>query len=333
MRDALAVVLGPWYGDGVVVRELERLSGGASRETWAFTAETADGDAVPLVLQRERAGAVGSALDMGAQAALMRAAAVAGVPVPEVVAASGDVDDPGGAPVSGDGGRAELGRSWIVTARVDGETIARRILRDEAYAGARAGLVAECGRALAAVHRIPPASAPGLAGADRVVQHRDLLDQLGQPHPALELALRWLDANRPGRDAGTSVVHGDFRLGNLVVRPEGLRAVLDWELAHLGDPVEDLGWLCVRAWRFGGPAPVAGLGSREELLAAYADAGGTTVDPAALRWWEVMGTLTWGVICIVQATAHRVGRSRSVELAAIGRRVCETEHDLLALLP
>jgi aminoglycoside phosphotransferase (APT) family kinase protein len=329
MRDGLAAVLGRHFGGPVVVRDLERLSGGASRETWAFTVETGDGAMVPLVLQRERAGAVGSGLDMGVQAVLMRAAAAAGVPVPDVVAASGDGDD--AAEASDE--IAELGPSWIVSARVEGETIARRILRDGTYAAARARLVADCGRALAAVHRIPPAAVAGLDTPDRVAQHRDLLDQLGQPHPAFELGLRWLDANRPAPGAGTTVVHGDFRLGNFVVGRDGLRAVLDWELAHLGDPVEDLGWLCVRAWRFGEPAPVAGLGSREELLAAYAGAGGGDVDPAALRWWEVMGTLTWGVICIMQTTAHRAGLSRSVELAAIGRRVCETEHDLLALLP
>lgn len=329
MHDALAAVLGSRFGGDVEVGGLERLSGGASRETWAFTVETAAGATLALVLQRERPGAAGSGVGMAVQAALMRTAAAAGVPVPEVVAASGDVDDRSRAAAEMTG----LGSSWIVSARVEGETIARRILRDDLYAVARAGLVAECGRALALLHRIPPSAAPGLDTPDRVVQHRDLLDQLGQPHPAFELALRWLDANRPTPVAGSTVVHGDFRLGNLVVGPEGLRAVLDWELAHLGDPVEDLGWLCVRAWRFGAPGPVAGLGSREELLAAYAGAGGIDVDPAALRWWEVMGTLTWGVICIMQTTAHRAGLSRSVELAAIGRRVCETEHDLLALLP
>ncbi|MET1040820.1 MAG: DUF6285 domain-containing protein, partial [Acidimicrobiales bacterium] len=128
------------------------------------------------------------------------------------------------------------------------------------------------------------------------------------------------------------VVHGDFRHGNLIVGPEGLRAVLDWELAHLGDPLEDLGWLCVRAWRFGGPGPVGGFGEREELYAAYEAAGGRAVDPDVARWWEVLGTLKWGVMCIIQTATHLTGQARSVELAAIGRRVCENEYDLLALI-
>ena len=123
---------------------------------------------------------------------------------------------------------------------------------------------------------------------------------------------------------GTAIVHGDFRLGNLIVDGDGLAAVLDWELAHLGDPMEDLGWLCVKAWRFGGRGPVAGLGGYEELFAAYSEASGRPVDPAVVRWWEVLGTLKWGIMCIMQANAHLTGASRSHELAAIGRRVSRT---------
>jgi hypothetical protein len=128
------------------------------------------------------------------------------------------------------------------------------------------------------------------------------------------------------------LVHGDFRLGNLVVGPEGLRAVLDWELTHAGNPAEDLGWLCVKAWRFGAAAPVAGLGSREDLLSAYRDSGGADIGLDELRWWEILGTLRWAAICMTQAWTHLSGRQRSVELAAIGRRVCEQEWDLLLLL-
>jgi len=127
-------------------------------------------------------------------------------------------------------------------------------------------------------------------------------------------------------------VHGDFRLGNFVVGPDGLRAVLDWELVHAGDPTEDLGWLCVKSWRFGRRPPVGGVGRYEELFAAYERETGRPVDPDVVRWWEVFGTLRWGIICILQALRHLSGSRRSVELATIGRRVCETEHDLLLLL-
>jgi aminoglycoside phosphotransferase (APT) family kinase protein len=215
---------------------------------------------------------------------------------------------------------------------IEGETIPRRILRDEHLAEVRPLLAAQCGRALAAIHRIPAVEIPGLAGGDPLEQLRGLLDRLGQPHPAFELGLAWLAETRPARTAET-VVHGDFRNGNLIIGPDGIRAVLDWELAHRGDPLEDLGWLCVKAWRFGSSLPVGGFGTIDQLVTAYEAAGGRAVDAGVLRWWQVLGTLRWGIICIVQALTHTTGAVRSVELAAIGRRVCEVEWDLLELLP
>jgi aminoglycoside phosphotransferase (APT) family kinase protein len=161
--------------------------------------------------------------------------------------------------------------------------------------------------------------------------YRNVMDELGEPHPVFEIAFRWLDAHRPAH-ARQTLVHGDFRLGNVLVGSQGLAAVLDWELAHVGDPMEDLGWLCVRAWRFGGAHPVAGIGSYEQLFDAYESVSGVRPDFDAVRWWEVLGTLKWGIICINQATTHLRGISRSHELAAIGRRVCENEYDLIEYL-
>ena len=249
------------------------------------------------------------------EAKLLAAAAKAGVPVPEIVVTS---DDP-----------AVLGSSFLVMTHVDGETIPRRILRDDEYAAARPLLASQCGTVLAALHRIPVDAAPELVGEDQVDQFRTMLDNLGRPHPTFELAFRWLEENRPA-PATPVVVHGDFRNGNLIVGPEGVRAVLDWELAHLGDPMEDLGWLCVKAWRFGVDKPVGGFGDYDELIDAYEAAGGRPVDRDALHWWETLGTLKWGIMCIMQAFTHTSGAVRSVELAAIGRRVCEQEWDLLA---
>ncbi|MDG1188589.1 MAG: DUF6285 domain-containing protein, partial [Ilumatobacter sp.] len=153
-------------------------------------------------------------------------------------------------------------------------------------------------------------------------------DELGEPHPVFEFTRNWLLEHRPARTR-RSLVHGDFRLGNLIVGSGGLSAIIDWELAHIGDPMEDLGWLCVKAWRFGGLDPVGGIGTREDLFAAYEAAGGGTVDAVAVHWWEVLGTWKWGIMCVLQANVHRSGAVRSHELAAIGRRVCENEFDLL----
>jgi len=308
LRDLLRAELGR---PDLEVADLRRLTGGASRETWSFTA-----GGERFVLQRERSGSPRAGA-MATEAAMLRAAGAAGVPVATLVSASGEPGD--------------LGAGYLVSRFVEGETIARKILRDDEFASAREVLAADCGRALAAIHSIPTDAVPGLQGTDQVAQYRQVLDDFGDPHPTFEHAFRWLEANRPAA-TGDAVVHGDFRLGNLMVGPDGLRAVIDWELAHLGDPMEDLGWLCTRAWRFGSDAPVGGVGSYEQLFEAYEEASGRAVDRDVARWWEVLGTLKWGIMCIMQARAHLEGLSRSMELAAIGRRVVENEHDLLLLL-
>ncbi len=176
----------------------------------------------------------------------------------------------------------------------------------------------------------------GLEPVDQIAHYTDLLDDLaasgtGSPQPMLELVRRWLIDHRPP-PAEPVVVHGDFRLGNLIVGDDGLRAVIDWELAHLGDPMEDLGWLCVKAWRFGQRAAGRRARRLRRVVRGVQAAGGAAVDPDVVRWWEVLGTWKWAVMCVLQASVHLSGAARSHELAAIGRRVCENEHDLFLAL-
>lgn len=292
---------------------LHRLSAGASRETWAFTAGGA-----PRVLQRSRFGtALGGGVD---EAAVLRHARAGDVRVPEIIASSSDGEHP-------------IGARFTIAPRLEGESIARKILRDDRFDRAREGFVDDCARELAAIHALDPDPVRDALPdpADPVAAQRDAYELLDDPHPVFDLAFRWLDECRPvPRPVG--VVHGDFRMGNLLVGPDGLVAVLDWELAHLGDPVEDLGWLVARAWRFGGPGAVGGIGSRDELLAAYEAAGGGVISADELRWWELLATLRWGVITMFMGDEHRRGRTRSVEQATIGRRVVETEYDVMLLL-
>jgi aminoglycoside phosphotransferase (APT) family kinase protein len=297
---------------GGPVRNLRRLSGGASRITSSFELVAGDGTVSRLIVQQDRGDGAGQGGRAGTEAALLRAARAAGVPVPGVVA-SGD--------------EAGLEPGWLVVEWLDGETIPRKILRDPEWAGARAALTAHCGRALAAIHSIEPDTIEGLPPRDPLGDPLPFLDGLGEVRPALELGVRWLGAHRP--PAGRRVtVHGDFRNGNLLVGPDGLRAVLDWELAHAGDPAEDIGWLCARAWRFGGSGRVGGFGKLPALLEAYTAGGGGAIGPERVTWWQVYATVKWAVICALQASAHLGGTTRSVELAAIGRRICESEWDL-----
>ncbi|HEU5151199.1 MAG TPA: phosphotransferase [Iamia sp.] len=311
----LAAVLTERTGAPTTVEGLRRLSGGASRETWAFTAVSPDGRR-DLILQRTRPGGSAGPASMEAEDALLAAAAAAGVPVPPTVVASADA------------GPLGPGR---VTVAVPGEALGPRLVRAERSAEGRRALATQMGEALAAIHSIPPEDHPGLERRDVLDVARSGLDLLGVARPAFELGLRWLDENRPPATPDT-VVHGDFRVGNLLVDGDDLTAVLDWEISHRGDPLEDLGWLCVRAWRFGGDHEVGGLADLDDLLAAYSRARGVDVDPAHVRWWTAAGTLSWGLMCAVQAHRHLDGHVRSVELATIGRRVVENEYDLLDLI-
>lgn len=291
------------------VDDVRRLTGGASRETWMFSA-----DGARYVMQRVRPGHPGG---LGFEPLVLQQAHLAGVPVPQMVF---------------DGSQSDaLERPFMIVRAVEGETIARKILRDDEFAHARKMLASQLGAAAARTHMVTADALPGLPGPDQLNMYRSVMDELGEPHPVFEIAFRWLERHRPSQDRRT-LVHGDLRLGNIMVDPSGLTAVLDWELAHIGDPMEDLGWLCVRAWRFGGAHPVAGMGTYEELFDAYEEVSGVRPNIDAVRWWEVLGTLKWGIICIRQAATHLQGIARSHELAAIGRRVCENEYDLIEYL-
>ena len=288
------------------LEDMRRLTGGASRETWLLELRGGRN----LILRRDPVGGDMSA-DLLDEAAAMRAARAAGVPVPEVL---GDGDDLDGAP-------------WVLCDWVEGETLPARILRDDAFAQARAVLGEQCGRALAGVHAMDAAALPHLTEPDPLAALRTQLDGFEEDSAIFELAFRRLEATRP-RPVPPRVVHGDFRMGNLMVGPDGIRAVLDWELCHLGDPAEDLGYLCMRAWRFGGRGRVGGFGTLEELLAGH----GGGVEPERVRWWELRATLWWGINCMEMARPHLDGELRSVERATIGRRVREQEYDLMGLL-
>jgi len=312
---ALARALGP----GLRVEGLKRVSGGASRETWLFDAIGADGTHRGLVLRRDP-GAHGGASDRATEYALLAATAAAGVAVPQPVLLLEPDDGLG---------------SGFVMERIEGETIPRRILRDAEYESARPLLARQCGTIAAGIHATDTTQLPTLPRLDaaaQIDQYTSVLDMLGEPHPALELGLRWLAEHAPP-PGPPRLVHGDFRNGNLIVGPDGVRAVLDWELSHLGDAAEDLGWLCVRSWRFGiDDRVVGGFGDLDALLDGYHAAGGAPTTPEIVRYWMVFGTLKWGTMTVLQAFAHLQGTVRSVELATLGRRVVEMEWDLLDAL-
>ena len=228
-----------------------------------------------------------------------------------------------------------LGEGFVMD-HVPGETIPRKILRDPVFAEVRQKLAFELGTILARIHGIETAALGELrtvSAASTLTELRSIYDADGSPRPVFELAFRWLHARTGPSPGPVTLVHGDFRNGNLIVGPDGVRAILDWELAHLGDPMEDLGWLCVNSWRFGIiDREVGGFGSLRELIAGYESAGGRTVDRDRVAFWETLGTLRWGVICLGMLARYESGEDRSIERAMIARRASETEIDLLRII-
>jgi aminoglycoside phosphotransferase (APT) family kinase protein len=302
------------------IANLRRLSGGASQETWSFEA-VGKGMLQKLILRRAPGGdrVHDRAAGLEIEAELIRLAREAGVPEPRVM----HVLEPG------DG----VGRGFIVEF-IEGETLGRKIVRDDIFAEARKTLAHRCGEVMAKIHALPLDRLPPLRTATAQQRHAELYNTYktaGTPRPVFALAFEWLRAHFPV-DPPVKLVHGDFRNGNLIVGPDGLRAVLDWELAHLGDPVEDLGWICIAPWRFSGEGPAGGFGTREQLVAGYEAGGGGRIGMDHLKWWEVLGSLSWGVSCGAMFLSFRSGIDRTVERAMIARRASENEIDLLNLL-
>ena len=319
------------YGPGAGIEGLLRLSGGASRETWSFDALLPDGGRKPLILKRDpldeklenQPGGADTnfSVDRWTEGRLMQLAGEVDVPVPEVpffLAAD------------------ERTTAGFVMQRLEGEALGRRIVREDEFARARPKLAFQCGEAAARFHNIPIERLPQLRSftpAEALDYNLAVMDSVKQPHAGFEYGIHWLRERLELAGDRWGLSHGDYRNGNLLVDGDGLRGVLDWELGHLANPVSDLGWICIRAWRYGYyDDPVGGFGEVEDLLDGYEAGGGGRVSLETLRFWEVFGCMRWGVICMMLAFTHIEGRERSVEKVSIGRRSIEGEYDMLQLV-
>ncbi len=310
------------YGSAARTEELRLATLGQSNRTWLLDIVEGSGARRKAVLRQETYQGPGNPfLPSEKQYAAIEIARELGVPTPEPFFLFEEEDG--------------LGQGFAME-RVEGETLPKTILEDSAFADVRPKLAHECGEIFATLHRCSEDALGFLADSpdsvDPIRAQRDRLDTYREPHPALELGFRWLEQNRP-RERSRTLVHGDMRNGNFIVGPEGIRAVLDWECCHIGDPLEDLGWLCTRSWRFGRfDLPVGGFGKRAELYAGYRAVSGSVIDEDDARYWEVFGLIRWAVINLMQAYGHvELGRS-SVVFAACGRNCAEMEYDLLRTL-
>ena len=301
------------------VSNLEPLTGGASKEIWKF--EVSNAKQTTKMILRRGSGIEGPlAIKTADEARIQKEVIKVGAPVPIILAVSKNEE--------------ELGDSYIMHF-VEGETIARKILRDKEYKKALPLLAYQCGEAIAKVHNVDIDNFSFLPKKPAEDQLEDLYatyQSFEQPSPVFEYAYLWLK-EQDFSNFQESLVHGDFRLGNIIVNGEGLQSIIDWELAHIGNPLQDLGWVCGNSWRFGNnDKVVGGFGELEDLLEGYNSISKFQVNKEMVKCWQVFGTFRWGVICLIQAYAHLNGTINSIEKAAIGRRVSETEIDIVDLL-
>ncbi|MFN8027781.1 MAG: phosphotransferase family protein [Acidimicrobiia bacterium] len=310
LEAGLADALAPVVGTPVTIAGLRKLSGGASRETWSFAANGEE-----FILRRDPPGRPSEPGRVQLEVDVMRACNEAGLRAPAVVA-----DDDG----------TRFGTKGLVMRRNAGDPSPRKILSAPEFAPAREVLPRQLAEFLAGLHALPLDAVPTAEEREPLEVWEKYLE-LGERRPVLEAAYAWLQEHRPA-PRNDVVVHGDFRVGNLMVEPTGLSAVIDWEVAHRGDPMEDIAWFCLRMWRFGEPLEAGGLASLDDFLTLYEAAGGEPADRESLRWWLGAKTLVWAVGCMVQGRMHLSGRVRSTDLAAVGRRVTEQEWDLIELI-
>ena len=301
------------------ISNLEPLTGGASKEIWKF--EVSDAKQSAKMILRRGSGIEGPlAIKTTDEARIQKEVIKVGAPVPIILAVSKKEE--------------ELGDAYIMHF-VEGESIARKILRDKEYKKALPILAYQCGEAIARIHNVDINNfsfLPKKPAEDQLEDLYSTYQSFEQPSPVFEYAYLWLKEQDFG-NFQESLVHGDFRLGNIIVNADGLQSIIDWELAHIGNPLQDLGWVCGNSWRFGkNDKVVGGFGELEDLLEGYNSVSKLKVNKEMVRCWQVFGTFRWGVICLIQAYAHLNGTINSIEKAAIGRRVSETEIDIVDLL-
>ena len=311
--------------DAVHIRKLHRLSGGAVQENWALDADMAGGTHPgphQWVLRTDAAARVAASLGRSDEFHILQFAHAARLHAPEPLWLCRDL--------------AVTGREFFIMQRLPGIASGHRVTREAALVPDRALLARELAENLARLHAIKPPQ-PKLAflattlARDNIAHYRKYLDELPAAHPALEWGLRWCEVHAP-REEEATFIHRDYRTGNYLVHEGRLAGVLDWEFAAFGNPLEDVGWIFAKCWRFAAKArPAGGIAEAAEFLEPYQRASGRAVTPAALVYWQVMAHIRWAIIALQQAQRHLSGDERSLELALTGRIVAELEYEIVAL--
>jgi aminoglycoside phosphotransferase (APT) family kinase protein len=325
---ALAAWLSQAIGAPVRVVAANLLGGGAVQENWRVDVAVDAGPRAGThawVMRTDAAQRLSVSLDREAEFAALKVAHAAGVPVAEPILRCADA--------------SVIGRPFLMQVFVEGQAHARQIVRHPELKDFGDQLAGSLGRALAKIHGITPAGGtlpvlpipiapPAKAEAAKL---KAAMAAASQVRPALDYCIAWLEANAPAT-RGVTLVHGDYRTGNYMLDGTRLAAVLDWELAHWGDPMEDIGWLCARCWRFGNDditQEAGGIGTRRAFYDGYNAAAAHKIDEAIIPYWEVMAAAKWAVIAVLQGDRFLAGGETAIELALTGLMSSEMEFDAL----
>ena len=321
LKNKLYPIISDFIPNIISIKSLQRLSGGSSNESWKVTITTKENDQ-DLVFRRTPDGNTkdeesNNFVGVINEANIMDLAFKFDVPVPKILKVIDNKD---------------IGKGFFMEF-IDGETLGNRIVNSESFDATRPKLASKCGEIIAKIHSIPFSSIDNIRTSDayeEIIRYEESYRNHGQQIPVFEYALSWLKDNIP-KEIPLKLVHGDFRNGNLIIsKKDYVSAVLDWEIFHIGDPYEDLSWICVNSWRFNKiDLPVGGFGHREDMYKSYEKESGEKIDRNRARFWEILGTLKWGIMCLNMIEIYRSGYDKSIDRASIGRRSSETEIDLI----
>ncbi len=287
----------------LTVNDLARIPGGASRETYRFRAH-AGGVERGLILRRDPPSSL-IETERNTEYRAYEAFHGLGLPVPEPVVLELDA--------------TALERPFFIMEEIR-DCTAGAILSPDPFGEQRETIGRQFFTVLGRIAAVDPRDV-GLSDFDgetdihdvalhEVARWEKVVDEdEREPQPIVRAALRWLKRNPPPAQK-IAVVHGDYRTGNFLYDSGGtIRAILDWEMAHLGDPLEDLGWAIDPLWSGGNVERAGGMLPREEALRLWEKASGLDADPAALAWWEVFASVKGAAIWISAAREYAEGRN------------------------
>lgn len=308
------------------ISKIGKLPGGSSNETWVINYFDNNKEE-KIILRRHHSGIKDKSniyppLSLSIEASVMEIAYNNNIPVPKIIYKLNN--------------KSILGEGFFMEF-VEGMSLGNKIVQNTQIHELNPSLASQAGNILAKIHSIPFSQIKNLNTSmanDELIKYREVYKDFSLSIPVFNMAFKWLEENLPNKDNEKCLLHGDFRNGNILVSPKkGITSVLDWELLHIGDMHEDLAWMCVNSWRFGKiKLPVGGFGKRIDFYKSYQKISGKTLNKDSLKFWEVMGSLKWGIMCLKMYNIYNSGYDRSVDRASIGRRVSETEIDLLRLI-